>query len=423
VGFDPRDPAFFDVAAVGKELARVTEICDGCRRCHRLCPSFDFMLEKVDEHEGDVSKVATADYRRIVDLCWQCKLCFNHCPYTPPHRFDIDFPRLMLRAKAARAQAEGVTRQDRFLGNIDRNGPRAAAVAPLVNAANRFGPHRVLLEAAVGVHRDRNLPRFHHQTFARWFRERAPRPRPLAPSRPVALFFSCSVNYNEPQVGRDAVAVLEKNGCRVTCPEQVCCGMPYLDGGDVASATANAVKNLAVLAPAVAAGASVVVPQPTCSYVLKHEYPLLAPGPEAEAVSKATRDVFEYLALRKAEGTLDTTFPGRAPGKVAYQVPCHLRAQNMGTKTRDVLQLVPGTSVTVIERCTAMDGTWAMKKEFYPISLKYAQKAASEMEAAAPDVFATDCTLSALQIEAVRGQKPAHPLALLREAYGLADER
>jgi glycerol-3-phosphate dehydrogenase subunit C len=423
VGFDPRDPAFFDVAAVEKELARVTEICDGCRRCHRLCPSFDFMLERVDEHEGDVSKVATADYRRIVDLCWQCKLCFNHCPYTPPHRFDIDFPRLMLRAKAARAKAEGVTRQDRFLGDIDRNGPRAAAVAPLVNAANRFGPHRVLLEAAFGVHRDRNLPRFHHKTFARWFRERAPRPQPPAPSRQVALFFSCSVNYNEPQVGRDAVAVLEKNGCRVTCPEQVCCGMPYLDGGDVASATANAVKNLAVLAPAVAAGASVVVPQPTCSYVLKHEYPLLAPGPQAAAVAAATRDVFEYLAQRKAEGTLDTTFPGRAPGKVAYQVPCHLRAQNMGPKTRDVLQLVPGTRVSVIERCTAMDGTWAMKKEFYPISLKYAQKAAFEMEAAEPDVFATDCTLSALQIEAVRGQKPAHPLGLLREAYGLPDER
>ena len=155
MAFDPRDPAFFDVAAVEKELARVTEICDGCRRCHRLCPSFDFMLEKVDEHEGDVAKVAPADYRRIVDLCWQCKLCFNHCPYTPPHRFDIDFPRLMLRAKAARAQAEGVTRQDRFLGDIDRNGPRAAAIAPLVNAANRFRPHRVLLHAR---------PRFMHSS-------------------------------------------------------------------------------------------------------------------------------------------------------------------------------------------------------------------------------------------------------------------
>lgn len=421
--FDPGDPAFFDPKAVEKELARITEICDGCRRCHRLCPSFDFMLEKVDEHEGDVAKVTSADYRRIVDLCWQCKLCFNHCPYTPPHRFDIDFPRLMLRAKAARANAEGVTRQDRWLGNVDRMGRLASAAAPLANFANTFKPHRIALEAVVGIHRDRNLPRFHHKTFARWFRERAPRPTTTGPARPIALFYSCSVNYNEPQVGRDTVAVLERNGCRVSCPEQVCCGMPYLDGGDIASATENARRNLAVLAPLVQEGARVVVPQPTCSYVLKHEYPLLVPGPEADAVSGATRDVFEYLAVRQKEGTLDTSFPGPGPGRVAYQMPCHLRAQNMGWKTRDVLQLIPGTEVSVVERCTAMDGTWGMKKEYFPISLQYARKAAEEMEASAPQTYATDCTLSALQIEAVRGHKPAHPLALLREAYGMPDER
>ncbi|HET9314884.1 MAG TPA: heterodisulfide reductase-related iron-sulfur binding cluster [Vicinamibacteria bacterium] len=419
--FDPRDPAFFDVQAVEKELARVTEICDGCRRCHRLCPSFDHMLERVDAHEGDVSRVTSADFRRLVDLCWQCKLCFNHCPYTPPHRWDIDFPRLMLRAKAARARAEGVTRQDRWLGDVDRVGALASKVAPLANFANGFRPHRIALEAAVGVHRDRNLPRFHHKTFARWFRERE---APAAGrSRPVALFFSCSVNYNEPQVGRDAVAVLERNDCRVSCPEQVCCGMPYLDGGDLARATANAQRNLQALAPLVNQGVQVIVPQPTCSYVLKHEYPLLAPGPEAEAVSAATRDVFEYLAGRRAEGTLDTDFPGRRPGKVAYQVPCHLRAQNMGFKTRDVLQAIPGTQVSVVERCTAMDGTWAMKKEFFPISLTFARRAVDEMQATEPDVLATDCTLSALQIEAAHGGRPAHPLTLLREAYGLRDER
>jgi len=408
---------------VEKELARVTEICDGCRRCHRLCPSFDHMLERVDAHEGDVSQVGAADYRRIVDLCWQCKLCFNHCPYTPPHRFDIDFPRLMLRAKAARARSEGVTRQDRWLGDVDRVGALAAAAAPLTNLANGFRPHRIALEALVGIHRDRNLPRFHHKTFARWFRERAPRRPPTGPARSIALFFSCSVNYNEPQVGRDAVAVLERNGCQVACPAQVCCGMPYLDGGDIDNAAANAQRNLAVLAPLVKDGATVIVPQPTCSYVLKNEYPLLAPGPDADAVSAATRDVFEYLAGRKGEGTLDTSFPGPAPGRVAYQMPCHLRAQNMGFKTRDVLQAIPGTQVSVVERCTAMDGTWAMKKELFPISLTFARKAVEQMQVTEPDVFATDCTLSALQIEAAHGRRPAHPLTLLREAYGLADQR
>jgi Fe-S oxidoreductase len=224
-------------------------------------------------------------------------------------------------------------------------------------------------------------------------------------------------------VGRDAVSVLEQNGCGVACPPQVCCGMPYLDGGDMAAAAENARKNIAALAPLVEQGAEIVVPQPTCSYVLKKEYPMLAPGDGAEKVAGATRDLFEYLMARHREGTLATDFAGRGPGRVAYQIPCHLRAQNIGFKTQDVLQLIPGTKVKVVERCTAMDGIWAMKKENYGLSLEFARKVASEMEADKPDTFTTDCSLAALQIEAVRGQKPRHPISLVREAYGLPEER
>jgi glycerol-3-phosphate dehydrogenase subunit C len=421
MAFDPRDPDFWDEKAVDAELRRVTEICDSCRRCHRLCPSFDHMLDRVDANDGDHAKITGGDFRRVVDLCWQCKLCFNHCPYTPPHRWAIDFPRLMLRTKAVRAKKEGVTFQDRWLGAIDTVGPIGSATAPLANWANRTKPVRVLLEATLGVHRDRILPSFHHKTFSRWFRERGG--GRVADGQEVALFHSCSVDYNEPQVGRDTVAVLEKNGCHVSSPAQVCCGMPYLDGGDIAAATRNAEKNVAALLPAVQQGAKVIVPQPTCSYVIKKEYPMLVPGAAAEAVAAATQDTCEYLAGRQRDGTLDLRFTGLTPGKVAYQMPCHLRAQNMGYKTRDVLELIPGTKVTVVEKCTAMDGTWAMKKEFYPISLGFAKKAATEMDAAQPDTYVTDCSLSALQIQEVRGEKPKHPLTVLREAYGLKDER
>jgi glycerol-3-phosphate dehydrogenase subunit C len=420
--YDLKDPSYFDVTAVEKELARVAELCDGCRRCHRLCPSFDYLLdEAVDQNEGDLAKITSADYRKIVDLCWQCKLCFNHCPYTPPHQWDLDFPRLMLRAKAARARAEGVTRQDAWLGNVDALGTWACAAAPLANWANGFGPARAVLEAVVGVDKSRNLPSFHQKTFARWFRERGGGRHPEGPK--VAFFFSCSVNYNEPQLGRDALSVLERNACAVSCPDQVCCGMPYLDGGDLAAATRNAERNLRSLRPAVEQGAKVVVPQPTCSYVLKKEYPMLVPGPAAEAVAAATQDLFEYLAGRHREGTLSTDFPGKKPGRVAYQVPCHLRAQNLGFKTRVVLELIPGTEVHTVESCTAMDGTWGLKKEYYPISLGHAQRVARKMEAAHPETFTTDCTLSALQIEGVRGAKPVHPATILREAYGLREER
>jgi Fe-S oxidoreductase len=202
------------------------------------------------------------------------------------------------------------------------------------------------------------------------------------------------VNYNEPQVGRDTVGVLEKNDCEVTCPPQVCCGMPYLDGGDLGSAVANARKNIVALAPLVDEGAPVLVPQPTCSYVLKKEYPMLAPGADADKVAHATRDLFEYLAGRHREGTLSTDFQGRGPGRLAYQIPCHLRAQNIGFKTSDVLALIPGTRVRVVERCTAMDGTWAMKKENYELSLNTRSAVRRWTRSR---TFMTDCTLSALR--------------------------
>jgi Fe-S oxidoreductase len=420
--FDLTDPRFFDPDAVEAELRRVTSLCESCRRCHRLCPSFDSLLdEAVDRNDGDVSRITTADYRKIVDLCWQCKLCYNHCPYTPPHSWAIDFPRLMLRAKAARAKAEGVTLRDRALGDADLTGTVGSALAPVSNWANSFPPHRRLLAATLGIDPVRRLPAFHRRTFASWMAARGTR-RPSGAHR-VTLFYSCSINYNDPQTGRDVVSVLERNDCAVKCPDQVCCGMPFLDGGDVGGATRNARRNIATLRSAAGRGEKIVVPQPTCSYVLKKEYPLLVPGDDARAVAAATVDVFEYLASRRADATLDLGFTGRAPGRVAYQMPCHLRAQNMGSKTRDVLEAIPGTSVTLVERCTAMDGTWGMKKEFFAVSLKYARRAVAEMEEAKPDVHATDCSLSALQIEEASGRKPAHPIALLREAYGIPEER
>jgi Fe-S oxidoreductase len=198
--------------------------------------------------------------------------------------------------------------------------------------------------------------------------------------------------------------------------------MPYLDAGDIDGATRNARKNIAALLPVIEAGGDVVVPQPTCSYVLKKEYPDLVPGEDAKRLAARTFDLFEFLVARHREGALDTTFPGKGPGKVAYHVPCHLRAQNMGYKTRDVLQLVPGTTVSLVERCTAMDGTWGMKKEYYPLSLQIAKRAAAEMEAVQPDTFVTDCSLAALQFQDVRGEKPAHPATLLRRAYGIPPE-
>src|SRR5262245_27560967 len=277
-------PEFWDLGAVDKELRRVYDICGGCRRCLPLCPSFKVLFDRMDVEavDGDVDKLPTADVKEVVDLCYQCKLCFNHCPYTPPHRWEVDFPRLMLRARAAQARRDGVTLQDRMLGNADLVGRLGSLAAPLSNWMNELSVHRAFMQAVAGIHRDRNLPKFHRRTFSSWFKSR-PAPKPASPApqagretRPpkkVALFNTCSVEYYEPATGRAAVRVLEQNRVDVRVPPQRCCGMPYLDGGAVDRAKTLIRDNVKSLAAAVREGCEIVVPGPTCSYMLKQEYP------------------------------------------------------------------------------------------------------------------------------------------------------
>ncbi|PYN21487.1 MAG: anaerobic glycerol-3-phosphate dehydrogenase subunit C [Candidatus Rokuibacteriota bacterium] len=430
---DIKNPEFWQLGAVDKELRRVYDVCGGCRRCLPLCPSFKVLFDRmdVDAVDGDVEKLPASDVKEVVDLCYQCKLCFNHCPYTPPHRWEIDFPRLMLRARAAEARKNGVTLQDRFLGNADLVGRLGSLGAPLSNWMNELGVHRAFMQAIAGIHKKRNLPKFQRPTFTAWFKRHAKRtaapgssargraPAPVPAARKVALFATCSVDYYEPATGRAAVRVLERNRVDVSLPAQRCCGMPYLDGGAVDEAKALIRDNVRSLAAAVREGRQIVVPGPTCSYMLKREYPWLDGSDDAKLVAANTRDLFEYLAKLQAAGELDTNF-ARPVGAVTYHVPCHLRAQNIGHKSADVLGAIPGASVDVVEKCSAVDGTWGFKTEYYELSLKLAKPLFDAINTGAPTA-ATDCPLAALQIEHGTGRKSKHPIEVLAAAYGLED--
>ena len=426
---------FWDLGKVDGELRRVYDICGGCRRCLPLCPSFKVLFDRldVDAVDGDVEKLPAADVKEVVDLCYQCKLCFNHCPYTPPHRWAVDFPRLMLRARAAEARRGGVTLQDRMLGNTDLVGRLGSVMAPLSNWMNELSVHRAFMQWIAGIHRQRRLPRFHRPTFSTWFRRRA-RPSPAATSRSaapsgaaastvtrkVALFATCSVEYNAPAIGKAAVAVLERNGVDVALPDQRCCGMPYLDGGAIEQCRTLVRDNVRTLAAAVREGREIVSPGPTCSYMLKQEYPWLDGSEDAKLVASHSRDLFEYLAGLQAAGALDTRFE-RGIGAVTYHVPCHLRAQNIGTKSADVLRAVPGAEVTVVERCSAVDGTWGFKTEYFDLSLKVAKPLFDAVQAQPKAIVATDCPLAALQITQGTGTEARHPIQILAAAYGLED--
>jgi len=418
---DIRKADFWKLDAVDTELRRVYDICAGCRRCLPLCPSFKVMFDRLDTEavDGDVEKLPAADVQEVVDLCYQCKLCYNHCPYTPPHRWQVDFPRLMLRARSAKARQQGVSLQDRFLGNTGLVGKLGSAMAPVSNWVTGLKINRRLMEATVGIHRDRELPAFHRETFSRWF-DRRRRPARGRAQRRVAFFTTCTVEYNDPGTGKAAVAVLEKNGVDVTLPAQRCCGMPYLDGGAVKQARRLIAENAKSLAEAVRDGCEIVVPGPTCSYTLKQEYPWLDGSEDANLVAAHTKDLFEYLAGLHAAGQLDTRFPN-PPGKIAYQFPCHLKAQNLGTKSADVLRLT-GAEVETVERCSAVDGTWGLKKEYFELSMKLAGPLFRDIRQAAPDRIATDCPLAALTIKQGTGTTAQHPIRILADAYGLGVE-
>ncbi|HEX3583523.1 MAG TPA: heterodisulfide reductase-related iron-sulfur binding cluster, partial [Thermoanaerobaculia bacterium] len=399
--YEISDPSYFDPAALDTELRRVFDVCHGCRMCFNYCPSFPSLFDAIDRHEekgeGEVAALTAQEIDEVVDLCYQCKLCYVKCPYTPPHKFAIDFPRLLFRAKLATVRKEGVKFRERILGDPDRLGRLSSGpLAAFVNWANRQPLLRAMTEKALGIHRKRLLPRFARVTFAKWLKN-VGRASARPDAEPVVLFETCTVNYNRPEVGVAAVQVLEHNRKRIERPDLVCCGMPAMDGGDLETAKAKIAHNVAELAPLVRRGMKIVALGPSCGMMMKSEWPQLVPTDDCRLVSAATMDIGEYLAKEKAAGRLRTDFTV-PQGSVAYHVPCHLRAQNIGAPFKGIFESMPGTKVEPIEQCSAFDGTWGMKTEFYDLSRKCAGKLCKSVERCNADCVASDCLLAGINV-------------------------
>ncbi len=407
-----------------QETLRVYEICDGCRRCFNLCPSFNTLFDRIDHCESDVTQLKPDDLERVANECYYCKLCYNHCPYTPPHQYELDFPRLMIAWKKQIVAEKGVRWRDRLLSHTDLIGKLGSVMAPLVNRTMQSRWVRRLMELVVGVHRERHILPFVSETLPRWWDRRTRAPQAGRSNGKVVLFAGCMVNYQITDVGKAAVQVLEKNGVEVALPSQQCCGMPSFDVGDTEAMVKAAKANLRFLQPWMEQGYDVVIPVPSCSLMLKREYPILVPGDDTAQLSNRAFDICEYLMRLKRAGTLAMDFI-RNPGRVAYQVPCHLRHQNIGFKSKDLMELT-GAKVDVIERCSGHDGTWSAKTEYFDLSMGIARKAMREVTNSRADLVASDCPLAGLQLDQagaaahVGGRRTLHPIQIIRDAYGLA---
>jgi Fe-S oxidoreductase len=372
-----------------------------------------------------------AQQDQVVDECFQCKLCYINCPYTPQlHEWAIDFPRLMLRADAMRHANGQVSLRSRFtdtvMGHTDLLGKAATLSAPAANALIEAKPGsmvRKAMEKVTGVSSVRLLPPYARQRFTTWFKRR-PRVRIAKRQGRVAVFPTCLVEYQQPGIGHDLVKVFERNGIECSLVDgAACCGAPWLHAGDVKQFTKVAEHNVKALATAVRRGNDIVVPQPTCGYVLKKDYIDYVGGADATLVAEHTYDAAEYLMrVHKAEGTtLDTDFTGDIPATVTYHTPCHLRAQNIGLKSRDLIKLT-GAKVTIVQQCSGIDGMWGLRAENTDISVPIARKLADQIEKANGQVIAGDCHLANTAITEQTGRQPLHPLQLIARAYGISEE-
>ena len=422
------DP-YWDKDDLNKELERVYDICHGCRRCVSLCDAFPTLFDLVDESDTmEVDGVDKADFTKVVDQCYLCDLCYmTKCPYVPPHEWNVDFPHLMLRAKAVKFKEQGASLRDRVLTSTDRTFGMVSI--PLVditaNAVNKSSGFRKVLESTVGIHHAAPIPEFHSKTLKKRAKPliKAIEPKVVGDTTgKVALYATCYGNYNSPHIGEDFVKVFQHNGIHIDIVEkEKCCGMPKLELGDLDSVNALKEANIPVLAALADQGYDLVAPIPSCVLMYKQELPLLYPDDDdVKKVQAAFYDPFEYLWLRHKGDAFNIDFPN-AMGDIAYQVACHQRVQNIGLKTRDILNLVPDTEVTAQERCSGHDGTYAVKKETHDKSVKIARPVVRKVDQQDPDHFMSDCPMAATHIANLseKVDKAEHPMSLLRMAYGL----
>jgi Fe-S oxidoreductase len=421
LSYDPTEPKYWQRELLDKETLRVFEVCHGCRMCFKYCDSFPSLFSLIDEtHGGDVSKLTPGEKDRVVDACFQCKLCEVQCPYTPRdnHPYQLDFPKLMHRYQAQRARERGISLRDRMLGNPDLAAKLARASLGLANLGNRLAPQRWVMEKLAGIHRHKLLPPFASETFESWARDQGlVRDDHKAE---VVLFQTCYVQHNEPDIGKDIVEVYRRSKLAVACvPGLKCCGMPAWEHGDLDSLREQARHNLELLMPFVDAGAKVAVVNPTCSMMMRREYGHLLEGKDREHALKlgeAVRDAGELLWSVRNEPRFDSAFRS-TPGKIAYHAPCHLRAQAVGFKGRDLLKRIPGVEVSTVMECSGHDGTYAMKVEGFEPSKRIGGKAFDGLTQSGAEVLASECPLAALQIQQHTGKKPLHPLSILARAY------
>jgi glycerol-3-phosphate dehydrogenase subunit C len=438
---DWQDESYYDASAIEEEMRRVFDICHGCRRCFNLCESFPRLFDMIDEAPtGELDSVRSSDFASVADACTLCDMCFmTKCPYVPPHDFDLDFPHLILRYRAAERRAGGGKFVPDQLGRMDRNAALIRPIAPLANWATRRSNTvvRWFLEKVTGIDARVILPKFFRKSFVAEAAANPLVPNAQAPAfgRKVALYATCYVNNNAPRAGLAARKLLAHNGVETRAVYPACCGMPYLEQGDVAKVAEQAVKVAGQLRPLVDQGLPIIPLTASCSLMFKFEWPLILPENEdVAALSAATMDITEYLVdIAKNEGLIGGMKP--LIGGITVHSACHARAQNMGAKALQLMKYIPDTQVDHVERCSGHGGTFGVMAETHDAAMAVGKTAMRTVVRKGNKYVTSECPLAAKHLmqgvevmdEAAGGEPqaapegPFHPAELMAKAYGLIE--
>jgi glycerol-3-phosphate dehydrogenase subunit C len=431
---DWHNPEFYDEALLLTEMERIFDICHGCRRCVNLCGSFPTLFNLVDDTpDGEVHGIKKEKYWQVVDQCYLCDVCYmTKCPYVPPHTWNVDFPHLMLRAKAVKHE-QGKTRfSDKLLSATDSLGHFAGIpiVTQTINKLNHTKPIRTIIEAILDVDKNAWLPDYAPRSFKQLTTAVSTVSFPIRDGQrtpgKVAIYATCYIRYNEPGIGQDLIKLLTHNQIPfVLVDKETCCGMPKLELGDLKAVAAHKEINIPQLDALARAGYAILTPVPSCTLMFKQELPLLFPNDETvQRVKQAMWDPFEYFVARHRDGLLNTHFP-QSLGTISYHIPCHSRVQNIGKKTAEMLSMVPNTKINIVERCSGHSGTWGIKKTFHKMAMKIGKPVFRNMAEPEPDYISSDCQLAGHHIAqgiAQTNLKQAplvHPLTLLTKAYNI----
>ncbi|MBV9904534.1 MAG: glycerol-3-phosphate dehydrogenase [Alphaproteobacteria bacterium] len=429
---------FYDEAALDKEMRRVFDICHGCRRCFNLCDSFPRLFDLVDNSPTEeLDGVKSEDFHQVVEACTLCDMCFmTKCPYVPPHEFQLDFPHLILRARAVDVKNGDKDFTQRQLAEMDRNGTLARVASPIINWASstKNKPVRAAMEAVAHIDRTAELPKFHTRTFVSADRGDPIKANAAAPAfgkRKAALYATCFVNYNKPTTGLAARAVLNHIGVETKVAYPGCCGMPFLEQAELARVAQNAAKVSKELVKLIDEGYDIVALTASCGLMLKFEWPLIVPdNADVKRVADATFDIDEYVVdVAKKEGLPPGLNP--LPEGVTVHLACHARAQNMGPKAAEMLRLIPNTPVDVIERCSGHGGTFGVVTQTHDVAVKVGRPVFRTANQQARGHIVSDCPLAAQHIvqqvaelaakdgKEVKVREPEHPIQLMARSYGL----